>query len=193
MAERVAEYPVMPALIGRWSQRAMSGEAVSDAELMSLFEAARWAPSSYNGQPWRYIYAHKGSAAWAAMYDLLDPINKIWCANAAVLMILVARTQFEHNEKHDRSHALNAGASWQNLALQGHALGLAVRGMQDFDYTRAVDSFDIHEPYAVQMMIAVGRPGDRALLPEPLRSKDSPTLRKPVAAIAFENAFTPEN
>lgn len=192
MMERVADYAVLPPIIGRWSQRAMSGEPISSSELMSLFEAARWAPSSYNGQPWRYVYARRGNPAWTAMFDLLDPINKLWCANSAVLMVLAARTHFEHNNKPDRSFALNAGASWQNLALQGHALGLAVRGMQDFDYERAVAHFQIHPPYAVQMMIAVGRPGDAQNLPETLRIKDKPTLRKAVTAIAFEDEFKPE-
>jgi nitroreductase len=189
MAQRFAEHQVLPIIISRWSQRAMSGEMVSEEELMSLFEAARWAPSSYNGQPWRYIYARKASQAWDQMFDLLDDTNKLWCVNAAVLMILVSRTHFELSGKLDRSHALNAGASWQNLALQGNALGLAVRGMQDFDYERASSRFGIDPLFAVQMMIAVGRPGSSANLPEALRAKDTPTLRKPVSAIAFENRF----
>jgi len=186
MNERSPQHPVHPMIIGRWSQRAMSGAPVSDALLMSLFEAARWAPSSYNGQPWRYIYAHKGSQAWMEMFQLLNSINQQWCVNAAILMLLVARTHFEHNGKPDRSFALNAGASWQNLALQGHALGLAVRGMQDFDYEQAEARFGIHPPYTPQMMIAVGHPGDSAALPEALRERDKPSLRKPVSAIAFE-------
>lgn len=191
-AMRSAEYGVLPLIIGRWSRRAMSGDPISSDELMSLFEAARWAPSSYNGQPWRYIYALRGKPAWTRMFDLLDPINKLWCCNAAVLMILSARTHFEHNGKPDRSFALNAGASWQNLALQGHVLGLAVRGMQDFNYEQAVADFRITPPFAVQMMIAVGRPGSAELLPPSLRIKDRPTLRKSVAEIAFEDEFRPE-
>jgi nitroreductase len=166
MTERIAEHQVLPVIISRWSRRAMSGEPVSEQELMSLFEAARWAPSSYNGQPWRYIYARKGCQAWDLMFDLLNDVNKLWCVNAGVLMILASRTHFESNGKLDRSFALNAGASWQNLALQGCALGLAVRGMQDFDYDRAGRQFSIHPLFAVQMMIAVGRPGNSTNLPE---------------------------
>lgn len=186
---REPEYPVLPEIISRWSRRAMSSEPIERSELMSLFEAARWAPSSYNGQPWRYIYAFHGSPAWKRMFDLLTPLNQSWCVNAGVLVLLVARSRYELTEDPDRSFALNAGASWQNFALQGTSMGLAVRGMQDFDYDRAREIFNIPPLYVVQMMIAVGRPGDPADLPENMRGRERPTRRKPIADIAFENEF----
>ncbi len=186
---REPEYPVLPEIISRWSRRAMSSESVNRSELMSLFEAARWAPSSYNSQPWRFVYAFRGSTAWKQMFDLLTDLNKSWCMNAAVLVLLVARTIYEYDGKPDRSFALNSGAAWQNLALQGTSMGLAVRGMQDFDYEKACEIFSIPGLYAVQMMIAVGRPGDPAVLPEIMRGRETPNQRRPLADIAFENEF----
>ncbi|MCB1463632.1 MAG: nitroreductase family protein [Nitratireductor sp.] len=186
---RQAEYPVLPFIVSRWSRRAMLPEPVANDELMSLFEAARWAPSSYNCQPWRFIFAHRGSPQWDTMFGLLDELNRQWCINAGVLMILVSRTRYEYNGKQDRSCALNAGAAWENLALQGTSMGLAVRGMQDFDYERARTEFGIPSLYDVQMMIAVGRPGNRESLPERLQGRETPTQRKPVSEIAFENGL----
>lgn len=189
MNARIPEYEIMPEILARWSRRAMSDEPLERDDLMKLFEAARWAPSSYNGQPWRYIYAFRGSTAWAKMYDLLDDLNRQWCDKAGALIILVSRTQFELNENPDISFALNAGASWENLALQGTSMGLAVRGMQDFDYHKAVDSFSIPPVYKVQMMIAVGHPGDPSNLPDRLQEREGPTQRKAISEIAFENEF----
>ena len=186
---RQADHPILPVILNRWSRRAMSGEAVSRTELMSLFEAARWAPSSYNSQPWRFVYALRGSPAWQVMYDALDALNKDWCVNAGALIIVLSRTRYELDNRPDPSFALNAGAAWENLALQGTSMGLAVRGMQDFDYDALSRAFSIPDLYAVQMMIAVGRPGRIEDLPERLVSRENPTPRKPVSELAFEDAF----
>ena len=142
---RQADHPILPVILNRWSRRAMSGEAVSRTELMSLFEAARWAPSSYNSQPWRFVYALRGSPAWQVMYDALDALNKDWCVNAGALIIVLSRTRYELDNRPDPSFALNAGAAWEKPGTTGYLHGAAVRGMQDFDYDALSQAFSIPE------------------------------------------------
>ena len=109
---RKAAYPIHELILNRWSPRAMSGESISDAELMSLFEAARWAPSSYNSQPWRFIYAKRDTAAWDPLYNLMVQFNKDWTKNAAVLMVIVSRDTFEYNGKPSITHSFCTGSAW---------------------------------------------------------------------------------
>src|SRR6201987_2294666 len=92
---RKADHPIQPILLDRWSPRAMSGEEISEEELMRLFEAARWAPSSFNGQQWRALYARRGTEHWQTFFDLLVPANTTWAKNAAVVVVLLSRKKFE--------------------------------------------------------------------------------------------------
>lgn len=187
---RKADYPINSIFVERWSPRAMSGESVSDAQLEKLFEAARWAPSSYNNQPWRFIFARKKNAVqWQQFTDLLVDFNKQWCANASVLVVLVSHTKFAHNNEPCSSHSLDAGAAWQNLALQGSIDGLVVHGMGGFDADRARTLLKIPADYAIEMMIAIGHPAEVDVLPEEMRSYETPSSRKKVAEIAFEGVF----
>ena len=96
----------------------MSGEELSDGELMALFEAARWAPSSYNNQPWRFIYAKRNTESWNKLFELLVEGNKIWAKDSATLVVLISRKNFEFNEEPSITHQLDAGAAWENLALE---------------------------------------------------------------------------
>jgi nitroreductase len=183
---RSPKHEVLPLLVDRWSPRAMSGQALSGDELASLFEAARWAPSSYNGQPWRFLYARRGSEHWQQFLDLLVDFNRQWAENAAVLIVILSRKTFENNGKPAPTHSFDTGAAWQNLALQGHALGLVVHGMAGFDYDRARDALDVPSEYDVEAMVAVGRPAEIEVLPEELREQElPPSDRKEIAEIAF--------
>jgi nitroreductase len=94
---RKPTYEVNPIIVNRWSPRSFTGEGLSDKELFSLFEAARWAPSSYNNQPWRFIYAKRNSQYWDLLFNLLGDFNKQWCVNAAVLVVFISRKTFEYN------------------------------------------------------------------------------------------------
>ena len=88
---RTADYPIEPLILKRWSPRAMSGQEVSEQELMTMFEAARWAPSSYNAQQWRALYGRRGTAHWNLFFELLGEGNKTWAKNAAVLVVFISR------------------------------------------------------------------------------------------------------
>jgi nitroreductase len=186
---RHPDFPIERILIDRWSPRAMSGEAISHEELMRLFEAARWAPSSYNAQQWRALYAHRDTDHWKTFFELLGEGNKVWAKNAAVLVLFVSRTMFEHNGKPSITHSYDAGAAWENFALQGFHQGLVVHGMQGFDYERARNILRIPREFQVEAMAAVGRPASKDILPEKLQERESPNGRRKVSESVFEGPF----
>jgi len=186
---RKPDHPIHPMILKRWSPRAMSGEEISTAELMSLFEAARWAPSSFNNQPWRFLYTHRNSEHWNTFFNLLVAGNQAWAKNAAVLIVVISRNNFEHNDKPARTHTFDAGSAWQNLALQTAENGLAAHAMQGFDYDKAKKDLSIPEDYTVEAMIAIGRPGKKEDLPESMQEREFPSPRKKVAEIIMEGPF----
>ena len=182
---RKPEFDVDEIFLNRWSPRAMSGEEISEAELMSLFEAAKWAPSSFNNQPWRFLYTRRNSENWGLFFDLLAEFNQAWAKNASALIVIISRKTFDHNGKPSRTHSFDTGAAWQNLALQGALKGLAVHGMQGFDYDKAREVLNVSDDYAVEAMVAVGMPGKVEELPEKLREREFPSTRKRLAEIVF--------
>lgn len=186
---RQAAHPVAPLFVDRWSPRAMSGEQISNEELLTLLEAARWAPSSMNNQPWRMLYACRNSEQWPLFFDLLVDSNKVWCINAAVLLVVISKTSFETG-KPCRTHSFDSGAAWMNLALQGSLLGLVVHGMQGFDYERARTVLNMPDDYQVEAMAAIGRPGRVEDLPEPLQAREKPNDRRPLEQSVCEGPFS---
>ena len=173
---RKATYPISNIILNRWSPRAMTGELITHDQLMTLFEAARWAPSSYNNQPWRFLYALRNSAFWDLYFGLLVKANQEWVKNAAALAVLISRNNFEYNEKPSRTHSLDAGSAWENCALQGSIMGLAVHGLEGFDYDRAKTELRIPDGYTVEMMFAVGHHADKGEMSD----------RKPLSEIVIE-------
>ena len=187
---RKQEYETDPIFIKRWSPRAMSGEGIKKEELMRLFEAARWAPSSYNNQPWRFLYAMSDTEHWATFFDLLVKANQVWARKASVLIVVISKRTFDHNGKPSRTHSYDAGAAWQNLALQGSLMGLVIHGMQGFNYDKAKEVLNISDEFQVEAMIAVGKPGNKDELPEDLQKREFPSDRKKLSEIAFERGFS---
>jgi len=186
---RKADYPIESLFIRRWSPRAMSGEPISDEEMMSLFEAARWAPSTYNEQEWRFVYARRDTPQWLLLFDLLGDANQTWCQHAALLAVILAHKVFSRNGKPNPVHLFDCGTAFENLALQGAAMGLVVHGMQGFDYEKARSALAVPEDFAVVAMFAAGRPGDPEKLPEALRERETPSPRKPVREFICEGRF----
>lgn len=186
---RVPGHPVDALFVRRWSPRAMSGEAISPGQMDRLFEAARWAPSSYNGQPWRFLYARRDTPPWAMFLGLLNEFNRSWASRAGALIAITSRTTFEHNGQPARTHSFDTGSAWAMLALQGTVMGLVVHGMQGFDYDRTRAELRVPSDMDVEAMVAVGHPGRIEDLPESLRAREQPSLRKPVAEIALEGGF----
>jgi nitroreductase len=186
---RQPNYSIQPYILNRWSSRAMSGEAITSDELMPLFEAARWAPSSYNAQPWRFIYAYRDTDAWKPLFDLLVPFNQSWALQAAALIVVVAKTTFDHNSKPSVTHAFDTGAAWENLALEASARGLVAHGMEGFDYQAAKEILHVPDDHVVLAMIAIGKPGRREDLPTNLQSREEPSDRRPLSEIVMEGTF----
>ncbi|MCI0453552.1 MAG: nitroreductase family protein [Candidatus Dadabacteria bacterium] len=186
---RKPEYEVDEIFLKRWSPRAMSGEDISHDELMSLFEAAKWAPSSFNNQPWRFLYARRDTDDWELFFNLLVEGNKIWAKNASALIVIISKKTFDQSGNPSRTHSFDAGASWQNLALQGSLKGLVVHGMQGFDYDKARELLNIPEEYEVEAMVAVGKPGKKEELPERLQQREIPSGRKKISEIVLEGRF----
>jgi nitroreductase len=185
---RKADHPIDTIFLDRWSPRAMSGEAVPEEELMVLFEAARWAPSSFNNQPWRILYARRDTEHWPLFVDLLVEANRVWAENAAALLVFVSKTTFD-NGKPSVTHSYDCGAAWENLALQGSLKGYVVHGMQGFDYERAKTALHIPDGFQVEAMAAVGRPGAKESLPEKLREREEPNDRRKLSDTIFEGPF----
>jgi nitroreductase len=187
--QRSIEHDVDSLFPDRWSPRAMSGEPISQQDLMTLFEAARWAPSSNNNQPWRILYAHRESTQWQLFLNLLVDANRIWAQRASVLLVFVSKKTFDHNGKPSITHSFDTGAAWENLALQGSLKGYVVHGMQGFSYTRAKTELNIPDDFAVEAMVAVGKPGPTNALPVDLQEREFPNNRKPLSEISCEGVF----
>ena len=191
---RTADHDIDPMFLDRWSPRAFTGEAMPQARLMSLFEAARWAPSAFNGQPWRFVYAHTGTAEWDALFDLLMPYNQAWVKHASVLTYLISdrfRRAVGREPSPVRSHAFDAGAAWAYLALQATRSGWAAHGMAGFDVARSYEVLGVSEAdFCVEAAIAIGRPTDAAILDEPYRSREVPSGRHPVESFVFQGRFS---
>jgi nitroreductase len=132
-----------------------------------------------NNQPWRMLYAPRSSSHWPLFFNLLEDSNKVWCARAAALLVVVSKTTFDTG-KPCRTHSYDSGAAWMSLALQGSQMGLVVHGMQGFDYERARSVLNIPEGYQVEAMAAIGRPGRLEELPEQLQAREIPSERRPL-------------
>jgi len=185
---RKPEYNVDEIFLNRWSPRAMSGEEIDEKILLQLFEAAKWAPSANNNQPWRFIYARRNTPHWETFFNLLAEGNQVWAKNAAVLIVVISKTTFNNN-KHARTHSYDAGAAWENFALQGSMMGLVVHGMQGFDYDKAKEILGIPDGYQVEAMIAAGRPGRKEDLPDYQQEREFPSSRKSISEIVMEGVF----
>lgn len=186
---RKADYPIEPIFVRRWSPRAMSGEPVTEEELMRVFEAARWAPSTFNEQEWRFLYARRDTVVWEQFVGLLMKANQAWCDKAAVLCVVLARKSFTRNGKPNPVHLYDAGSAWENLALQASTMGLVCHGMAGFDFERAKTELEVPDHFAVAAMFALGRPGNPADLPEELRERETPTDRRKVIDSICEGRF----
>lgn len=186
---RRPDHEISPLFVNRWSPRAMTGEAVTRDELMRMLEAARWAMSSMNNQPWRFLYALRDTSHFETFYNFLVPGNQAWCRNAGALLVVVSKTTFDFNGRPARTHSYDAGAAWYSFALQGVMMGLVVHGMQGFNYGQAEEELGVPDGYQVEAMIAVGRPGDADDLPQGLQEREAPSLRRKVDEFAFEGGW----
>lgn len=189
LEHRQAEYPVNELFVKRWSPRAMSGEAVSNDELNTLFEAARWAPSTFNEQEWRFLFAHRDTEHWSTYFDLLMDANQAWCDKAGVLIVVLSHKVFGRNGKPNAVHTFDTGAAFQNICLQGADMGLVVHGMGGFHRDAARTALNVPDDYEVEVMVAIGRPGNLEDISPELQEREVPTGRHPVSEFTCEGSF----
>ena len=190
---RRSDYPINPLFLARWSPRLFTGESISEAQLLRLIEAARWAPSSSNAQPWRFLYALRDTPAWPKFFGLLNPFNQSWANTASALIVLVSNTMMTPAGSDKaipaRTHSLDAGAAWMALALEAVHAGWHSHAMAGFDVERAFTELDVPEGYRVEAAIAIGRKAAPENVPEAMRAREVPNDRLPLAAIAMEGGF----
>ena len=190
---RQSDYPIDPLFLERWSPRAFTGETISEADLLTMIEAGRWAASSYNSQPWRFLYARRDTAHWNKFFGLLVAFNQSWCKDASALVVLVSNSVMRppgaDKDVPSHSHSLDTGAAAANFALQATRMGWHVHGMVGFDIERAFAELNVPQGHRVEAAYAIGRIGDKSKLPEALQARETPSPRRPIAEIAFEGGF----
>lgn len=185
---RTTEYPIDDIFLKRYSPRAMSGEAITKEELMTLFEAGRWAPSSMNAQPWRFVYAMRGTAEFEKLLSFLMDKNKVWCQKASALVVVISKNNLDDGSP-SIPHSFDTGAACENLALQATSMGFVFHEMGGFDRTMAKEKLGVSDDYTVEVMIAIGKHGKVEDLPEALRPRETPSDRKPLENLVFEGNF----
>lgn len=186
---RTPDHEILDVFHKRWSPRAMSGHPVDPKTLHRVFEAARWAPSSYNEQPWRFLYARRDTPQWPLLFNLLAEPNQAWAHTAGALVLIVTKKTFSRNGSPNRVAVFDAGSAWQSMALQGSSMGLVMHGMAGFDADKARKDLGIPDDFEICAMVAIGHPGNVEDLPEQLRGMEQPSPRKPIGETIMEGKF----
>lgn len=189
-ARRHADYPVHPLFLGRWSPRSFSDRPVSDDVLFTLLEAARWAPSSRNDQPWRFIVARTEEQR-KRFQSFIRPNNRIWSDRAPVL-VLLASQKINQNGEPNAAHAFDTGTAWGYLSIQAALLGLSTHAIGGYDKEAARAVLNVPDDYELHAVIAIGYRGPREELPEPLQQREWPNERRPLRESVIEGAFPTE-
>lgn len=190
---RVSAHPIDPMFTDRWSPRAFSDETISEADLLTMLEAARWAPSAYNSQPWRFVFARRDTPQWGKLLSLLVPFNQSWAKHASALVFVVSNSVMlppgGDKEVPSRSHSFDAGTAFGFLTLQATRMGWHTHAMVGIDLDKAFIDLGVPAGYRVEAAVAVGRLGDKSQLPEGLQAREVPSQRRALNEIAFEGGF----
>jgi nitroreductase len=181
------EHPIEELIRRRWSPRAFSDRPVEPEKLRSLFEAARWAPSSFNEQPWSFIVATKDKPEeYAQLLSCLVEKNQQWAQLAPVLMVSVAKLNFEKNGKPNRHAFHDVGLAMGTMLVEATALGLFVHQMAGFSVDKAREGFAVPEGFEPVAAVAIGYAADPEVLPEAFREQEvGPRRRKPISEFVF--------
>ena len=175
---RTATVPIDPQFLERTSPRAFTPEPLNRTQIEQIVEAARWAPSASNLQPWHFCYALHGDANWAAFSGIPNEFNRRWCLNAGALIVVLSNTKESASK-----HAFDAGCAWGFMALQAYHLGLVTHAMAGIHPDVAQKVLQLSEDWTVQALVAVGRRGDAGTLPADLAEREVPSMRKPLTDI----------
>ncbi len=188
LTARKAAHKIDPIHLERWSSRKFSNKPVEADKLHSIFEAARWAPSAANWQPWRFVYAQE-TEDLEKFHSFINENNVEWCKEAPVLVAVVSK--LTRNEEGDPNpfHSFDTGAAWGYLSLEAHRQGLLTHGMGGFDREKAKEVLNISDEYVVEAVIAIGYYDAEATLSERNEAREVPSNRNELAEFLFEGSF----
>ena len=191
--ERTPDHPIEPLFIRRWSPRAYQPAAMPFSDLFSMLEAARWAPSAYNIQPWRFLYSLRDDTHWQTYLSVLDAGNANWASNASALVVVLSDTEMPSRQDRpptqSRYHSFDAGASWALLALQATALGYQAHAMAGVDVDQARKKLAIPATFSIEVVITIGKLAAPSTLPPALQAREKPSQRRPLSDTAFAGIF----
>ncbi len=189
-------YPINDLIRRRWSPRAFSDQSVDEGTLCSILEAARWAPSSYNDQPWRFIIGRESeeSGTYRKVLDSLVEGNRSWASTAPVLGFSIARLNFTHNDEPNRHALHDVGLAVENLIIQAMDHGLFVHQMAGFDRQIAREHFEVPDDHEIVAGLAIGYPGAPDELPEDLQKRErSSRDRRPLEEMVYSGSWGTES
>ncbi|MGF6385303.1 nitroreductase [Paraburkholderia atlantica] len=190
---RTAEYPIDRQFLERWSPRAFTKDTIPESTLLTFLEAARWAPSSYNSQPWRFVYARRDTEHWTRFLGFLNEFNRGWAQYAAAILIVLSKRTFTPpgaaTEVPLASHSFDTGAAWGYFAPQASLSGWKAHGLAGIEREHIRAELAIPEDYAIEAAVAIGRAGDKASLPEALQKREAPSPRNPLPTFVAEGRF----
>lgn len=189
MDHREAEHDINTLFLKRWSPRAMTGQTITQDTMNSLLEAARWAPSSYNGQPWRFFYARRGDKYFDEYMDLVNEFNQSWAKDSGALLVVTSTQRFDHNDEYDATNEFSVGAAYENMALEAAERGLVMHGMAGIHYDKAKEYLGVPDHYKVICMAAIGHPAEPSTLPEDLAEQETPSGRHSIEETSFNGTY----
>lgn len=192
MTERSEAHPrVEELIVRRWSPRSFDGSEIPAEDLNVIFEAAGWAPSAFNIQPWTFLYARRGDENWDRFLWLLVEFNQSWAKDASVLVFIVSNRMQGRGEKKspNHSHSFDAGAAWAQMALQATAMGYHAHGMTGLEFGQAEEELGIPEDHRLEAAVAIGTQAPKENLPEQLQEREAPSGRKDLSEIAIAGNF----
>jgi len=191
MTGRIAHPKVEKLFIDRWSPRAFDGSEMPQEDLDVIFEAAGWAPSAYNVQPWTFLYARRGDANWDLLLSQLIDFNQSWAKNASALVYIVSdrlmRSDKGNSENH--SHSFDAGAAWALAALQAQAMGYHTHGMTGIKFGEAEAALGVPDDHRLEAAFVIGKAAGKEILPDFQQEREVPSTRKPVSEIVKAGKF----
>jgi len=171
--------------MARWSPRAMSGKPLSKEQMVILVEAARWAPSCFNLQPWRFVYSLKQDQYWDTYLALLMDMNRVWAEQAGALVVILSNDQFKDSAESSPTSGFDTGSAWMSMALQAQSMGLVSHAMWGFHHEKVRETIGAELHMTARALVAIGYPGDSETLPENYREKEIPSSRSSIDELMF--------
>jgi len=192
MSNRISSYGADRQFSNRWSPRSFTSDTISEETVMTLLEAAHWAPSSRNLQPWRFVYGLRETIEWEGIVDSLVEKNKEWAQHASALIVIISRktSLYKDEERENAKHAFDTGAAWMSLALQAEKLGLRVHAMGGFDDEILRKNINLSDTFDIHCVVAVGTQGKKEDLSTDMQSSEESSNRMELSSLASKGKAT---